>query len=394
MLRLDRPGIKPTEAEAIPTMTSYRDHGCLRRFPDGTSDVLVVCPCGAVGEPAQLKWSGDRCGRCAAITAQDNDSLPLTVLRTDNAVAQVHLAASGHTLIAVGTTKQQAVVTFWEWPTRRKLATHTAPLFLTPGLVPFASDGREGVLDGRRNWIEWDLDNGRVVHEVPSDNQFRSLALSPDGQIAAGLRDQALHIIRRNTPATDTRVVERELLVDAHPLGFSPDGSTVAVGTARTWVCLVDSDTGEVERILHDQPRLPQMGLASAYVRCLAYSPDGCQLIAGCGQSLDDVELQPDAKGWVLLWDCDSELPFARLSAHGGSVNAVAFSPDGAVIASGDEDGVLSLWDAHNGQPLAALEGHHGAILSLCFAADGEAIVTGGADHSVRFWPWRKLLMA
>ncbi|KAG8733654.1 hypothetical protein FRC10_012228, partial [Ceratobasidium sp. 414] len=72
---------------------------------------------------------------------------------------------------------------------------------------------------------------------------------------------------------------------------------------------------------------------------------------------------------------------------HSGSITSVAYSPDGAYIGSGSDDGTVRIWDAHTGQPVGQpLHGHRNWVLSIAYSPDGAYIVSGSSDKSVRIW--------
>ena len=68
-------------------------------------------------------------------------------------------------------------------------------------------------------------------------------------------------------------------------------------------------------------------------------------------------------------------------------VNCLAFSPDGAVLASGDGNGVIRLWDADTGRPRPPLR-QENEVHGLTFSRDGRRLATAGRDNSVRLWDW------
>ena len=73
------------------------------------------------------------------------------------------------------------------------------------------------------------------------------------------------------------------------------------------------------------------------------------------------------------------------LAASADTVRAVAFSPDGTILATGGYDNILRLWDVATGRKRAELSGHTGRIESLAFSPDGRAIASGALD-GVRLW--------
>jgi len=76
----------------------------------------------------------------------------------------------------------------------------------------------------------------------------------------------------------------------------------------------------------------------------------------------------------------------ATLAGHSDSVNSVAFSPDGATVASGSGDTTVRLWDAASGALTATLEGHSSIVHSVAFSPDGATVASGSWDKTVRLW--------
>ena len=111
-----------------------------------------------------------------------------------------------------------------------------------------------------------------------------------------------------------------------------------------------------------------------AVALALAYSPDGSVLaIAG-----DD--------GVVLLRDVASGRVIARLEGHGDAISCLAFSPDGRTLATGSYDKTIKLWDRASGRELATLSGHTNWVFALAFSPDGNTLASAGHDKTVRIW--------
>ena len=85
--------------------------------------------------------------------------------------------------------------------------------------------------------------------------------------------------------------------------------------------------------------------------------------------------------GSIHLWKVATSEPAGRLAGHRRGVLSLAFTPDGATLASGGADGVLCLWDVTTSRQLAALDWGIGPVRSVAVAPDG---MTGAAAARVR----------
>ncbi len=74
------------------------------------------------------------------------------------------------------------------------------------------------------------------------------------------------------------------------------------------------------------------------------------------------------------------------MDAHAQGATALAFSPDGRILATAGGNGLIRLWDPDTGDQRIALTGHAGEVLCLAFAPDGRTLASAGEDQVIRLW--------
>ncbi|KAL4605398.1 hypothetical protein ACB092_09G025500 [Castanea dentata] len=78
--------------------------------------------------------------------------------------------------------------------------------------------------------------------------------------------------------------------------------------------------------------------------------------------------------------------PLARWHICQGSINSIAFSTDGAYLATVGRDGYLRVFDYYKEQLVCGGKSYYGALLCCAWSMDGKYILTGGEDDLVQVW--------
>jgi WD40 repeat protein len=114
-------------------------------------------------------------------------------------------------------------------------------------------------------------------------------------------------------------------------------------------------------------------------VNALDFSPDGRVLATGSGE--------PTRSGEVKLWSVDEgKLLRSFGSMHSDAVLSVRFSPDGRHLASASADRFVRVVELTTGKVIQAFEGHTSYVLGVAWKCDSRTLASAGADKMIKVW--------
>jgi hypothetical protein len=161
---------------------------------------------------------------------------------------------------------------------------------------------------------------------------------------------------------------------------WSPDGRRIAGGgrASPDSVIIWDVESGNKLLSVNTHEDLCQESVNLMYD--LAWSPSGDRLAA-----ISQDAKSGEACGTVVI-DTASGETVLTIQGYDSASRSLDWSPDGATILTGHEDGAIRGWDAHSGEERTTLTGHTGMVFDAVFSPDGRRIASASEDGTVRLW--------
>jgi WD40 repeat protein len=159
----------------------------------------------------------------------------------------------------------------------------------------------------------------------------------------------------------------------------------------------VSIDTKDVHAVASALALLDQLPDIAKYFKTELYKRESwfcLHTLQGNGDSINSVAFSPDGQliatalddGTAKLWNPQTGQILHTLQAHTATVNLVAFSPDGSMIATGSSDRTAKIWNTLTGELLHTLQPDSGMIDSVAFSPNGKLVATGSWDNTTKVW--------
>lgn len=228
----------------------------------------------------------------------------------------------------------------------------------------------------------------KVIASFQGANAVDSIATSPDGRyIAAGCANGTIQHFdlksrqRQDIPAHEAEISRMRFISNTLLLSGARDG------TLKLWNTSTASAIATLQRMAERDQMIWAQHIGDSQEKEVIHRLPHPVWVR-------DIALYRDhaAAAWkdgsISLYSlADQNLsPIRAFEAHENGVDALAFSLDGRLLASGGRDDSIKLWNVETGDLLAVLAGHNKPVLTLAFAVNDLFLISGSGDNKLKLW--------
>ena len=212
----------------------------------------------------------------------------------------------------------------------------------------------------------------------PTPVPITAMAFSPDGSqlLVGGYHEVTIW----NT--ADGALTQRIKNIGqrVHAIVFLADQKTIAIGCGEPGkngeVRLVDFESGTLKGVV---------GRTNDVVFDVAVRPTAPGTTSPSTAPANEIAIAA-ADGIIRIVNTDTMVETKTIANHADWVTAVAWSDDGARLASASRDKSAKVFDANSGELLVSYQGHGAAVRGIAFLPDGKQLLSTGSDKKMHRW--------